>query len=182
MRTLDLGRRFGGIVAWDSFFHLTADEQRALIPRLAGHLLPGRRLAFHRRPRRRRGLGQRRRRAGLAREPLARGLRGRARGERPPSPRLSRRGSRLRRPLCLARPPPGLAGGIGHRRASAPPPEPGLRRVSGRPETWPVAPVLPRQSRRLCWKSRARLARVAPKARTGGKIRAEEAVTKGRPA
>ncbi len=41
MRALDLGRRFGGIVAWDSFFHLGADEQRALIPRLAEHLLPG---------------------------------------------------------------------------------------------------------------------------------------------
>jgi hypothetical protein len=46
MRNLDLGRRFGGIVAWDSFFHLTADEQRALIPRLAGHLLPGGALLF----------------------------------------------------------------------------------------------------------------------------------------
>jgi SAM-dependent methyltransferase len=40
MRTLDLERRFGGIVAWDSFFHLTKDEQRAVIPRLARHLLP----------------------------------------------------------------------------------------------------------------------------------------------
>jgi SAM-dependent methyltransferase len=46
MRTLDLGRRFGGIVAWDSFFHLAADEQRALIPRLAGHLVPGGALLF----------------------------------------------------------------------------------------------------------------------------------------
>jgi len=40
MRTLDLGRRFGGIVGWDSFFHLTRDEQRAVIPRLARHLTP----------------------------------------------------------------------------------------------------------------------------------------------
>jgi ubiquinone/menaquinone biosynthesis C-methylase UbiE len=40
MRQLDLGRRFGGIVAWDSFFHLTRDEQRAVIPKLARHLLP----------------------------------------------------------------------------------------------------------------------------------------------
>ncbi|MEM6943093.1 MAG: class I SAM-dependent methyltransferase [Pseudomonadota bacterium] len=41
MRTLDLGSRFHGIVGWDSFFHLTAEEQRALIPRLAEHLEPG---------------------------------------------------------------------------------------------------------------------------------------------
>lgn len=38
MRELDLGERFAGIVAWDSFFHLTEDEQRAAIPRLARHL------------------------------------------------------------------------------------------------------------------------------------------------
>jgi SAM-dependent methyltransferase len=41
MRDLDLGRSFGGIVGWDSFFHLTRDEQRAVIPILAQHLLPG---------------------------------------------------------------------------------------------------------------------------------------------
>lgn len=46
MRTLDLGRRFGGIVAWDSFFHLSAEEQRALLPRLADHLRPGGALLF----------------------------------------------------------------------------------------------------------------------------------------
>lgn len=41
MRTLDLEERFHGIIGWDSFFHLTPDEQRATIPRLARHLLPG---------------------------------------------------------------------------------------------------------------------------------------------
>lgn len=41
MRSLDLGERFDGMVAWDSFFHLTRDEQREIIPRLARHLLPG---------------------------------------------------------------------------------------------------------------------------------------------
>ncbi len=41
MRMLDLGRRFGGIVGWDSFFHLTKEEQRAVIPILAHHLSPG---------------------------------------------------------------------------------------------------------------------------------------------
>lgn len=40
MRTLDLGVRFDGIVGWDSFFHLTRDEQRALLPRLGRHLAP----------------------------------------------------------------------------------------------------------------------------------------------
>jgi len=40
MRDLALGERFHAIIAWDSFFHLTAAEQRALIPRIAGHLLP----------------------------------------------------------------------------------------------------------------------------------------------
>ena len=41
MRTLDLSERFGGIAAWDSFFHLTAAEQRAALPRMAAHLAPG---------------------------------------------------------------------------------------------------------------------------------------------
>ena len=41
MRALDLPERFGGIVAWDSFFHLTAEEQRAALPRIAAHLAPG---------------------------------------------------------------------------------------------------------------------------------------------
>lgn len=44
MRRLDLGERFHCIVGWDSFFHLTPDEQRALLPLLADHLLPGGRL------------------------------------------------------------------------------------------------------------------------------------------
>lgn len=41
MRQLDLGERFDGIIAWDSFFHLTPDEQRATLPRFAEHLNPG---------------------------------------------------------------------------------------------------------------------------------------------
>ncbi len=41
MRSLDLGQSFAAIVAWVSFFHLTRDEQREIIPRLARHLLPG---------------------------------------------------------------------------------------------------------------------------------------------
>lgn len=41
MRQLDLGQRFDGIVAWNSFFHLTQTEQRACLTRLAAHLAPG---------------------------------------------------------------------------------------------------------------------------------------------
>lgn len=37
MRQLALGQTFDGIVAWDSFFHLTADDQREMFPRFAGH-------------------------------------------------------------------------------------------------------------------------------------------------
>ena len=29
------------MIAWNSFFHLTQDEQRACLPRLANHLEPG---------------------------------------------------------------------------------------------------------------------------------------------
>lgn len=41
MRELDLGETFGAVIAWDSFFHLTADEQREVLPRLAAHVSPG---------------------------------------------------------------------------------------------------------------------------------------------
>jgi SAM-dependent methyltransferase len=41
MRHFDLGEKFDGIVAWDSFFHLAKDEQRQVIPRLSQHLVPG---------------------------------------------------------------------------------------------------------------------------------------------
>jgi len=41
MRTLDLPERFDGIIGWNSFFHLTPDEQRDCLPRLGRHLEPG---------------------------------------------------------------------------------------------------------------------------------------------
>ena len=41
MRTLDLGRRFHGILAWYSFFHLHFDDQRAMFPHFAAHAAPG---------------------------------------------------------------------------------------------------------------------------------------------
>lgn len=46
MRGLDLGVRFHGILAWDSFFHLSADEQRAMFPVFKRHSLPGAALLF----------------------------------------------------------------------------------------------------------------------------------------
>lgn len=41
MRSLDLGETFRGVIAWDSFFHLSREDQHAMIPRLARHVAPG---------------------------------------------------------------------------------------------------------------------------------------------
>ncbi len=46
MRALSLGRRFDGILAWDSFFHLTHDDQRAMFAVFAAHAEPGATLMF----------------------------------------------------------------------------------------------------------------------------------------
>ncbi len=46
MRTLDLSTPFDIVIAWHSFFHLTADEQRAMFPRFAAHLRSGGVLVF----------------------------------------------------------------------------------------------------------------------------------------
>lgn len=46
MRTLDLGRTFEVLVAWDSFFHLEHADQRALFPRFREHLAVGGVLLF----------------------------------------------------------------------------------------------------------------------------------------
>ncbi|MBX3664433.1 MAG: class I SAM-dependent methyltransferase [Burkholderiales bacterium] len=51
MRGLDLGRRFDAIVAWDSFFHLTPEDQRAMFPVFAQHAAPGAPLLFTAGPR-----------------------------------------------------------------------------------------------------------------------------------
>jgi SAM-dependent methyltransferase len=37
MRQLQLGRKFGGLIAWDSFFHLAHEHQRAMFPIFAEH-------------------------------------------------------------------------------------------------------------------------------------------------
>ena len=41
MRSLDVDKRFDGVIAWNSFFHLTEDEQRETLPRLAALLNNG---------------------------------------------------------------------------------------------------------------------------------------------
>ncbi|WP_449254679.1 class I SAM-dependent DNA methyltransferase [Bosea sp. (in: a-proteobacteria)] len=46
MRRLALGRRFGGLIAWDSFFHLTPEDQRAMFKIFANHAAPGAALLF----------------------------------------------------------------------------------------------------------------------------------------
>ena len=40
MRTVALGRRFAGLVAWSSLFHLTRADQRTMFARFADHLEP----------------------------------------------------------------------------------------------------------------------------------------------
>jgi SAM-dependent methyltransferase len=46
MRQLDLGRYCDGILAWDSFFHLSPDDQRAMFARFARHARSGAPLLF----------------------------------------------------------------------------------------------------------------------------------------
>jgi cyclopropane fatty-acyl-phospholipid synthase-like methyltransferase len=46
MRELELGRRFDGVLAWDSFFHLGMVDQRRMFPRFAAHAREGAPLMF----------------------------------------------------------------------------------------------------------------------------------------
>ena len=46
MRLLDLSRRFDGVLAWHSLFHLSPDDQRPMFARFAAHLKPGAPLLF----------------------------------------------------------------------------------------------------------------------------------------
>lgn len=46
MRGLALDRRFDGLLAWDSFFHLSMADQRGMFQRFAGHAAPGAVLMF----------------------------------------------------------------------------------------------------------------------------------------
>jgi SAM-dependent methyltransferase len=47
MREAALNRTFGGILAWDSFFHLDFDDQRRMFPIFAAHAGPGTMLMFN---------------------------------------------------------------------------------------------------------------------------------------
>jgi SAM-dependent methyltransferase len=47
MRSLALASRFNGILAWDSFFHLRPDDQRAMFPLFAAHAASGAMLMFN---------------------------------------------------------------------------------------------------------------------------------------
>jgi SAM-dependent methyltransferase len=51
MRYLALRRRFLGLIAWDSFFHLTFDDQRRMFPIFAAHAAPSAPLWFSSGPR-----------------------------------------------------------------------------------------------------------------------------------
>jgi SAM-dependent methyltransferase len=47
MRSLQLSRRFDGVLAWDSFFHLTHDDQRRMFDVFARHAAPSAVLMFN---------------------------------------------------------------------------------------------------------------------------------------
>lgn len=51
MRSLELGESFDAILAWDSFFHLSPDDQRATLPVFAAHASPRAVLMFTAGPR-----------------------------------------------------------------------------------------------------------------------------------
>lgn len=46
MRTISLGQRFDGLLAWDSFFHLRHDDQRAMFAVFRAHARPHAALMF----------------------------------------------------------------------------------------------------------------------------------------
>lgn len=46
MRGLSLSQRFDGVLAWNSFFHLRPDDQRAMFPIFAAHAAPDAALMF----------------------------------------------------------------------------------------------------------------------------------------
>ena len=47
MRSLRLGRRFDGVLAWDSFFHLKPNDQRNMFDVFAKHVTPSGVLMFN---------------------------------------------------------------------------------------------------------------------------------------
>ena len=57
MRSLQLGRRFAGVLAWDSFFHLTPSDQRRMFAVFAAHAAPSAKLMFNTGPGRQEVIG-----------------------------------------------------------------------------------------------------------------------------
>jgi SAM-dependent methyltransferase len=58
MRSLHLSRQFEGILAWDSFFHLTPDDQRRMFDVLARHAAQSAMLMFNTGPARGESVGE----------------------------------------------------------------------------------------------------------------------------
>jgi predicted TPR repeat methyltransferase len=58
MRGLALGRRFDGILAWDSFFHLNHEDQRRMFAVFADHASAGAWLMFNTGPQHGEGIGE----------------------------------------------------------------------------------------------------------------------------
>ncbi len=58
MRRLALIRRFDGVLAWDSFFHLNFDDQRRMFPVFRAHAKSGAPLMFTGGPRHGEAIGQ----------------------------------------------------------------------------------------------------------------------------
>ena len=99
MRTLDFPERFDGIIGWDSFFHLTPDEQRACLPRLAKHLAPGGTLMVTVGPEAGEVTGTVGGENGISRKPVAHGIRSAPGRLRPEDDGLPCGGSRGRQAL-----------------------------------------------------------------------------------
>ena len=57
MRSLDLGRRYDGLIAWHSFFHLTGDDQRRTFGVFEAHAAPEAVLMFTSGPSHREAIG-----------------------------------------------------------------------------------------------------------------------------
>jgi SAM-dependent methyltransferase len=58
MRTLDLGRQFAGVIAWDSFFHLAHGDQRRMFSIFRAHAAPAAPLLFTSGPKHGEAIGQ----------------------------------------------------------------------------------------------------------------------------
>jgi trans-aconitate methyltransferase len=58
MRAIALGRRFDGILGWDSFFFLTDDDQRSMFKVFAAHAAPSALLMFNTGPRHGEAMGE----------------------------------------------------------------------------------------------------------------------------